>query len=367
MGHVLGIDVGSRSWGDNGSALIEYNDTRFLKVDPGAISWPTGNLTPASLAGVIDNYARNHDVEAVAIDGPQGWRDPETPAGTPGVGRRSEYECRTQGKAGVYPVTYPRNQLRWFDFSVQLFDALLARRDVVLAQPGAVVGEGPGYAVLECFPTSIWRTSGLQPLPGKRRHPNLTTYKDALAAVYGLPGFVTKSHDDLQAVVAALAAVAVVGGPAVSVRRGIPATMIGPASGPRRVEGFIWDAKPKAVIAPSPPLASTTASPVLTTVPSQVVVYVTSAVLEHVNRTGDPNQAQIAIKGVPGATAVGRRLIRLEVEGEEYQLILGDSHAIWPSHQTDETREAFEQLFANLADRPGEEVAATNIENPSNR
>jgi hypothetical protein len=242
---VLGIDVASRSWTANGSALIEYDAAGFRRVVPGAVAWPSGLLTPARLADAIDDFARTHAVDAAALDGPQGWRSPDTPAGTPGVGRRCEYECRTQGKTGVYPVTYPRNQRPWIEFSIQLFDALLARPDVVLADPETTIGAGAAYAVLECFPTSTWRTSGLKPLPGKGKRPALPPFSRALATAYGLPAFVAQSHDDLQAVVAALAAVAVTGGPALPIRRGVAATTATAASDRRRFEGFIWDAKPQ--------------------------------------------------------------------------------------------------------------------------
>lgn len=365
MRRVLGIDVASSSWKANGSALIEYDEAGFGRVVPGAIVWPSGPLTPIALADAIDKFARAHAVDATALDGPQGWRSPDTPAGTPGVGRRSEYECSTQGKTGVYPVTYPSNQRPWIEFSIQLFDALLARPGVVLADLETTVSAGAGYAVLECFPTSTWRTSGLTPLPGKGKRPALPPFSQALATAYGLPAFVSQSHDDLQAMVAALAAVAVIGGPALPIRRGVAATMTAGASGTRRLEGFIWDAKPKGVgsppnaaeaiaTSPSPPPSATASAP------SEVVVYVTRRVLDHVNRTADPKQAQIAIKSVAGATAIAKRRVTLTVEGNNYALIIGDSHAVWPTHQSEETTESFEQLFAVLADRPDEKVAATS-------
>lgn len=261
MRRVLGIDVASSSWKANGSALIEYDEAGVRRVVPGVIPWPSVPLTPAALAGAIDKFAREHAIDAAALDGPHGWRSPDTPAGAPGVGRRSEYECRTQGKTGVYPVTYPRNQRPWIEFSIQLFDALLALPGVVLADRETAIIAGAGYAVLECFPTSTWRTSGLKPLPGKGKRPPLLPFSQALATAYRLPAFVSHSHDDLQAVVAALAAVAVIGGPALPIRRGIAATTTADVSGTRRLEGFIWDAKPTGVAAPPNAVEATATSP----------------------------------------------------------------------------------------------------------
>ena len=54
------------------------------------------------------------------------------------------------------------------------------------------------------------------------------------------------SHDDLQAVVAALAAVGAIGGPVQALPRGEAGWMAEHADGLRRVEGFIWDAAPVA-------------------------------------------------------------------------------------------------------------------------
>jgi hypothetical protein len=54
-------------------------------------------------------------------------------------------------------------------------------------------------------------------------------------------------QDALQAVLAALAALAVVGGPARPIPRGVPARNVDVGGARRRVEGFIWDAAPLAV------------------------------------------------------------------------------------------------------------------------
>src|SRR6267143_1413808 len=87
---VLGIDLASSKWSSFGSAMIEFDDeaNTFTRVVAGSIAWPTVPLTPGALADAIDAFARRKGVCVVALDGPQGWRDPATPEGTPGVGRR---------------------------------------------------------------------------------------------------------------------------------------------------------------------------------------------------------------------------------------------------------------------------------------
>jgi Protein of unknown function (DUF429) len=185
------------------------------------------------------------------MDGPQGWRGPATPAGAPGVGRRCEYECRTQGKTGAYPRTYPGTQRPWIDFCIEVFANLLARPGVALADPAscsrsqARALSGSAYVLLECFPTSAWRSSGLRPLPAKSKRPDLLPHWRALRAAYGLPHARVATHDDLQAVVAALSAAAAIGGPASAIARGTAAGLVMHQGLAIRVEGYIWDVSPR--------------------------------------------------------------------------------------------------------------------------
>jgi uncharacterized protein DUF429 len=242
---VLGIDLASSKWSSVGSATIEFDDEAhvFTRVMAGAITWPEIPLTPEALADTIDVFTRREGVCAVALDGPQGWRDPATVEEMPGVGRRCEYECRTQGKTGVYPRTFPGTQRAWIEFCVDVFAKLLAKPGVVLADPAAAEAAS-SYLVLECFPTSAWRSSGLMPLPGKAKRPELAPYLRALVTTYGLPPTTVRTHDDLQAIVAALTAAAAVGGPAVPEPKGAPASVIAHAGSALRIEGYIWDVKP---------------------------------------------------------------------------------------------------------------------------
>ncbi len=256
--HALGVDLASASWADNGSALVSFDrdSARFVSVSPGAIAWPSSPLTARSLADAVDAFAREHGVGAVALDGPQGWRAPETAPELPGVGRRSEYRCRTQGKTGVYPQTYPRTQRAWIELCIEVFDALLEKPGVVLAEERGASAPASGYLLLECFPTSSWRASGLTPLPGKRKRPALAPFVSALSRAFALPAFSTSSHDDLQAVVCALVAAAAIGGPADAIVHGDRSRSVVHGDGrSRRVEGVIWGARP---LGPPSPLVGDT-------------------------------------------------------------------------------------------------------------
>ena len=239
---VLGVDLASAAWASNGTAVLTFDEGRVLEVTPGAIAWPAAPLTARALAQAIDGFARERKVCCIALDGPHAWRDPETPAELPGVGRRSEYLCRTQGKTGAYPKTYPGNQRPWIEHCIDVFTALLEQQGVVLQERlGAVVG---GYGVIETYPTAVWRQSGLVPLPSKAKKPKLAGFARALSAAFTLPAFNATSHDDLQAVAAGLCAVGAAGGPARATALGEPCKTIAHGSGVLRVEGYIWTARP---------------------------------------------------------------------------------------------------------------------------
>ncbi len=347
---VLGIDLALK-WADIGSAKLTFmpgGDT-FESVAAPAIQWPSLSLTPNALADAIDAYARHHGVRAVAIDGPQGWRAPDTPPGLPGVGRRCEYEANTPAKTAVYPDTYPANQVRWIEFSTDVFAALLRKRGVRLAEGNETLPEpGAGYLLLECFPTSLWRTANLNPLPGKATHIDLSPFTGALCAAFGIPRFRPRTHDDLQAVVAAVAAAAVVGGPAVPVPRGVPAIHCEVDEGPVLLEGLIWDARPVGSPTDRPDRSERLTQPDASPSPG---VRVTQAVIDQVARAGR-SQAQISLTGFPAGRKENLVSVVVEVGAEHYPISIGDTHSAWVSHQTGAESSGFDRLFAYLSDQP---------------
>lgn len=259
---VLGVDLASARWADVGTALV-WCDVRaggagaIARVATGVIEWPADARAPVSadaLADAIHPCAVREGVTAVALDGPHAWRDPARGADGPGVGRLAEFAVRAQCKTGVYPRTFPGTQVAWTRLSIAVFDALLTREGVRMATPddarapraeGAGASRaGAGYLLLESFPTAIWRASGLTPLPAKSRRPDVAAFYARLANAFALPAADVASHDDLQALVAALAGVGLVGGPVDARAHGAPHREVPHADGPHRVEGWIWDARP---------------------------------------------------------------------------------------------------------------------------
>ena len=249
---VLGVDLASKRWRDIGAALLTFTpeERSWKKIVPSVIPWPNEKaLTPTALAEAIDNFAQANRVMAVSIDGPQGWRDPAAPAAR-GVGRGCERHALTPGKTGPWGRTYPSNQIGWISFSIETFDRLLERPHVHLVNDPKDLPRSPRpegeYFLLECFPTVTWRSCGLNPLPGKGKRPDTAPFASRLATCWGLPPFPPPvGHDDLQAVVAALPAAALLG-VGVPIAHGVSARML-PACDhipEHRVEGIIWDAHP---------------------------------------------------------------------------------------------------------------------------
>jgi hypothetical protein len=140
----------------------------------------------------------------------------------------------------------------WITFCIEVFALLVRRPTVTLvntpdfhALPHPAAGH---YYVLECFPTSTWRTAALPTLPGKSRctPATITAHATALRDRFNLPEFTTQDHDDLQAIVAALPAAGLLGAPCQAIARGVPGQPCSPnINQPTHwVEGLIWDAIP---------------------------------------------------------------------------------------------------------------------------
>lgn len=260
---VGGLDLASRSWGANGTAQIAFETgmpAAWVSCDVDTVRWPSGRtLTPQELAGVIDRWALDSALAAVAIDGPQAWRDPDAES-RPGVGRWCELEARTPGKTGRFGQCFPATYTAWVQFSIEVFELLLRRPHVISVDnsvPTPREPPSPGrYYVLECFPTSTWRASGLLPLPGhaKADASRVRASAATLWRRFGLPDWrELDHHDHLQAVVAAVAAAAVVGGPARALPRGLPLRRASsrPGQWPEHwIEGTIWDARPAGDVVP---------------------------------------------------------------------------------------------------------------------
>lgn len=184
---------------------------------------------PRKCAEAIWLFCREHGVRIVLLDGPQGWKDPSTDLKEC---RYCERILNTPGKTGVRGRSKPQNYLPFLTFSISTFAHLVKSGGVLCSDP-VITMPKHDLLVLESFPNSAWRKLCISPLPGKRR----ATQSDIVSHLKKLRGFYRfrtnrlPTHDELQALVAALA------GP--SILAGNLGAYIAEGSRPKNIDGMI--------------------------------------------------------------------------------------------------------------------------------
>jgi hypothetical protein len=226
---TLSVDLAFKDYRDIGVVTLATLDGR---IKASAVPLTTRALHgPPSAGGLADalvTLASEIGADWIFIDGPQGWKAPDNGCEH---SRCCERALATQGKTGLPGVTKPGNYVAFITFAVELFDALEIRGWPRL--PTAAIPPLRHRCAIESFPTSAWRSLGLVPLPGKAATaPEMVIARlRSLRAVFPLDVSNDLSHDELQALVAGLAGVALDDGNAAGV------SIAGVA--PVRVEG-IW-------------------------------------------------------------------------------------------------------------------------------
>ena len=163
----------------------------------------SGRPSVPALASWLRDVCEAHDVHCLCIDGPLGWRSPETDS--PHC-RVSERAVRAPGKTGLPPDgVKPRTYLGFTTFSIALFEALLDSSHWAL--PGDPTAAPHARVITESFPTAGWRALGLSPLMAKGRASSADV-QDAAARLQMRTGITLEqvhTHDQLQAVVGGIA------------------------------------------------------------------------------------------------------------------------------------------------------------------
>lgn len=199
---VISVDLAYVRYRDIGVALLT-DSTRHIEF----LEIPlTGAPDPHALADWLVHQLEHHRAQGLCIDGPLGWKAPDTDS--PHC-RRSERQLRAPGKTGLPPDgVKPATYLAFTRFSIALFERLTITHGLVLpGQPGS--SPTPRF-VTESFPTAAWRALGLTPLIAKGK---ATPAHVAEAAAYFTreTGFTltrAPNHDQLQAAIGGLAGLA---------------------------------------------------------------------------------------------------------------------------------------------------------------
>lgn len=205
---VLSVDIARRRYQENGIAFLPggAKAVEFPQpADLGLMDPPE----PEPFGRALDRFCRERQVDALLLDGSQGWRQPGSQIEHM---RLCERVLNTPGKTGVPGEAKPGNYLPYIQFSIDLYHHLMEAGWKLLTADWH--RQGPQRWLVETFPTSAWKTLGLDPLPGKARtkKADLQRHRKALEQVTGLDLQEGISHDQLQAAVVLPVGMAIVAG-----------------------------------------------------------------------------------------------------------------------------------------------------------
>lgn len=208
---ILSIDLAHRSYADVGVCALRSTGER-IEVCPFDLSTlGLGRIpTPIALAKAVTGIAEDLGAQLIFLDGPQAWKSPSN-----GLqhSRVCERQLATQGKTGLPGVTKPAGYAPFIAFSIAVFDHL-AELGWPRLHDEASLSPARRLA-LESFPSSAWRTLQLKPLPGKANTGAgvVESKLGELRALSPISVPTVTTHDELQAIVAGLAGIAVEGHP----------------------------------------------------------------------------------------------------------------------------------------------------------
>ncbi len=202
---VVSLDLAAKSYTDNGLALVRGDETlkcEFLDV----ASYLDGAPNARDLADFLDSIAKRSNASCILIDGPQAWKLADNGLEHQRV---CEKALHTPGKTGEPGIVKPASWTRFVEFSIELFDALDERGWPRLPDRSMTHSKHSGFA-LESFPTAAWRGVGLKTLPSKAKAgpAEVQAQLDRLCRIFPVEVAREPSHDEMQALVAAIAGIA---------------------------------------------------------------------------------------------------------------------------------------------------------------
>ena len=212
MGRVLSIDLAYTTVQNLGICLLEEDrgivkEFNFLQPSQLGLADPP---VPALFGEAIYSFCVDEGVRLLILDGPQGWKDP----GSELVHcRRCERILNAPAKTGIAGQVKPANYIRFVEFSISVFRELV-ERGALLARSPRIEPPSDRLLVLESLPLSAWRKLRIPPLPAKARATEADCEERfaAVAKLFGLKSNRRPSHDELQALIAGLGGVAILGG-----------------------------------------------------------------------------------------------------------------------------------------------------------
>jgi hypothetical protein len=207
---VLSVDLAMKSYKRIGFCVLEgtRGHSKAIFLPPSELKL-AGRTDPADLASTILRYCEESRIKVILLDGPQGWKDPESELRHCRV---CEKELFTPAKTGTPGNAKPGSALGFIQFCIDVFSGLV-ERGAELVERSPIEIRKPLLAV-ETFPTSAWRSLGLKPLPSARntKPGEIERRTGELRDKFGVVTEAIPSHDELQALVAGLAGLSILEG-----------------------------------------------------------------------------------------------------------------------------------------------------------
>jgi len=194
---TLAVDLAHRDYGDVGFAFLDAGATAVQFLQPNDLGL-TNPPDAETFAAALDVFSRENHVGALLLDGPQGWKSDDT-----GIEhmRLCERVLNTPGRTGPPGTTKPGTYLPFISFSIDVFHHLRTRHGWSLLTEDW--GRRRRRWIVECFPTSAWKTMGLEKLPAKSKSTRkaIDANRKDLKRVTGWTIPARPTHDQLQAAV----------------------------------------------------------------------------------------------------------------------------------------------------------------------
>lgn len=213
MALILSVDLAYRSYEDFGFCLLEESAGEILNIQYtshqslGLLEIPEKEM----FAQTVLNYCLATGVSILMFDGPQGWKDPDN-----GLlhQRVCEKHLNTQAKTGTEGKVKPANFKPFVSFAIDIFSVLNRSGLVSLVTEPKIAVPVKGILLVETYPYSAWHKLNIQPLPGKRKCTlgQIARCVQELKIRFHLPETKIPTHDELSALVAGLAGVAIAEG-----------------------------------------------------------------------------------------------------------------------------------------------------------
>lgn len=208
MPTIVSVDLASRRYADIGTIVLSRQEGR-CNIRSVPLGHMEGRPKAAQLALTLVELAETESATMIALDGPQGWKDPEN-----GLehSRLCDRQLNTQGKCGLPGHTKPRTYLNFIQFSIDVFEALDGMGWPRLAEPRQAFNASK--VAVESFPTAAWRSLLLLPLPSKSKATtrDIETRRQVLQSLFRFDLDEPISHDELQAIVAGFGTLALAEG-----------------------------------------------------------------------------------------------------------------------------------------------------------